>query len=208
MISLVFGLPRSGKTSYLVWLAKHSSKKYKYIYTNVYLSNMPDNVYYISTNIIGRYNLHDCLILIDEASMSYDNRDYKSLPNHVRDWLMLHGHYHCDVIFFCQIYNAVDAKIRRLCENVYRIKKSRILPFLSVIEPIVYGQYVGTTRDNLKSKGTKYSDIDEGYYRLPFLSRLFCRRIYRRPLYKHFDSFEDVLHLPNMPQEQEDSVEM
>lgn len=205
MISLYFGLPRSGKTTTIAYLAKKNSKKYKHVYINVHMKNLPSNCEYLPVSYLGKYNITDALILIDEASLQFDNRDYKSLNSSFRDWLMLHGHYGCDIYFFCQIYNAVDVKIRRLCENVFRIRKGNIFRSISVIERIPYGQFVGTVKDNERSRGTRYGDIDEGYYRLPFFVRLFSKRIFRPFYYRYFNSWEDVLSLPPMPSEASES---
>ena len=126
MISMYFGVPGVGKTTLLAKIAKKNLKRYQHVYSNVHLK-IP-GVTYITDDCIGTYDLHDCLILIDEASIFADNRDYKSFnKNGTRlEYFLTHRHYHADIILFTQGYNAVDKKLRTLTVNLYYMQK----PFL------------------------------------------------------------------------------
>ena len=76
MISMYFGVPGVGKTTLLAKIAIEQRKNYQHIYSNVPLKI--DGITYIDDSCIGTYELENCLILIDEASIFADNRDYKS----------------------------------------------------------------------------------------------------------------------------------
>ena len=91
MISLYFGLPGCGKTTMFAKLAFDASrsKRYKHVYGNVSLSGIK-NYTQITADMLGQYDLSDCLILIDEATVYFDNRDYKNFNKKLREWVLLH----------------------------------------------------------------------------------------------------------------------
>lgn len=192
MVNMYFGFPRSGKTTNLVRTAYKVQKsinsgksKYKYVLTNIEV-NIPGVIYYPFEKL-GDYNLEHCYILIDEASIYCDSRDYKTTSKKFLNWLMLHGHGENVIDFYAQIYNAVDIKIRNITETVYFMYK----PFLfglwftkcvQIPHSLHFPEEVG--------------DIIMGYKRPPFFSRLFAKRIFRPLYYKFFDSHSNVLNLP------------
>ena len=65
MIKGVFGLPRSGKTTYLAKLAYKAQKKGIKVYTNFYCKGC----YTLDFDSLGVYDYSDCLLLIDEISL-------------------------------------------------------------------------------------------------------------------------------------------
>lgn len=99
-ISLFFGLPGCGKTTLMVSYALKAAKgkRYKNVYCNVPIS-VP-GVTYIDNDMIGQYNLRDCLILIDEATLFADNRAYKTFGKDKIQYFLLHRHYNADVFLF------------------------------------------------------------------------------------------------------------
>lgn len=192
-ISLYFGLPRAGKTTYLASLAFKFRYKYQNIYSNVHL-DIPW-VTYIDFNWLGMYDIHDGLVLIDEATVFADSRDYKNLSKRFSNFLMLHGHWRLDIAFFAQRYNGVDIKIRNLCTRLYVVKRS-LIPGVTVVVPISYRLVIPST-------GDRAGDIVEGYSMPHLLSRLFgSRRIVRRKYFRFFDSWERP-QLPPIPAEME-----
>ena len=74
------------------------------------------------------------LILIDEASVFFNNRNYKNLPMEVIDFLKHHGHYKVDIIFFSQSWDDVDITIRRLTVRLFYT--FRIGPWLNVARKV------------------------------------------------------------------------
>jgi hypothetical protein len=166
MITGVFGLPRSGKTTYLAKIAKGYLKKGVPVYSNFALHGC----YKLDFSKLGKENFHDCVILIDEISLICDSRDWKDFTSDLRYFFTNHGHYKCDVIYCSQWYTDTDVKIRRMTENLYYIQR---FPFgfsmrYEIIRDI-------SSRDN----GEIYDTFSFKH------GRLFYRPLY----YKLFDSF-------------------
>ena len=133
MVSIYFGLPGCGKTSLIASQALKESKRIRHgrspfnqVYTNVHLTGIP-YVTYIDNNYIGKYDLSGGLILIDEATIFADSRDYKSFSKDKVQFFMLHRHYGCELRLFTQQWDGVDRKIRTITDKVYYIYK----PFLT-----------------------------------------------------------------------------
>lgn len=193
MISMFFGKPGEGKTTLLAKIAKDSVGKYPNIYSNVHLA-IP-GVTYIDDDCIGKYELRDCLILIDEASIFADNRDFKNFnKNGTRlEYFLTHRHHGATILLFTQGYNAVDKKLRDLTVNLYRLYR----PFLTghwftKYYPIAYDIFIPST-------GEQLGKIVEGYSKPGFLFRLFTtKRLFRPKYYKYFDSWE-INELPPLP---------
>lgn len=192
MISMYFGVPGVGKTTLLAKIAKQSVGKYQHVYSNVSL-RIP-GVTTITDECIGTYDLHDCLILIDEASIFADNRDYKKFnANGTRlEYFLTHRHYHADIILFTQGYNAVDKKLRTLTVNLYYMVKTFPLGFWwTKYYPIAYGIAF--------PDGERLGEIAEGYSKPGFIMRLFTtKHVFRPAYYKYFDSWTRK-KLPDLP---------
>lgn len=122
-VSLYFGLPGCGKTTMLTKLALDgvSSGVYQNVYTNVCLS-VP-GVTIIDNECIGQFELRDCLLLIDEATLFADSRAYKSFDKGKLEYFLEHRHRNADIVLFTQQWDGVDRKIRVITDRVYYIKK-------------------------------------------------------------------------------------
>ena len=139
-------------------------------------SNFPiRGTYQITKDDIGRYLMEDCLIIIDEAGVDFDNRKMKMTDEQVY-FFKNHGHYQADIAFFSQSTD-VDIKIRKLAVCHYEIKRFPLIRDLSYIKTI--GRKIGI--DDLTHQET------EMFYYVHFLAggiKLF----WRRPYYKLFDT--------------------
>lgn len=197
MVCLYFGLPGCGKTTLLTHFAlKYSNlKKYKHIFSNVHI-NVP-NVTYIDNDCIGMYNLHDALLLIDEATLFADSRDFKNFDKNKLMYFLEHRHFNVDIFLFTQQWDGVDRKIRVITDRVYYVFKGRITgSFLSKFYRIPYGIIIP---DPYKDKSSeKLGEIIQGYCKPNLIQRIFCHRLYRPKYYKYFDSWERPL-LPELP---------
>ena len=197
MISLYFGLPGCGKTTMFAKLALDASrsKRYKHVYGNVSLSGIK-NYTQITADMLGQYDLSDCLILIDEATVYFDNRDYKNFNKKLREWVLLHRHFRADLCLFAQSFGAVDKTFRVLCDRCYYIFKGFWTGhFRSIVWRIPYGIVIPSKKD---TGADKYGDIVEGYYKPDLLSRLLTPNLYRKKYYQYFDSWERP-ELPPLP---------
>lgn len=170
-IYLYFGLPRSGKSTYAAKLAKKALTAGRAVYSNFPIRG----TYQITKDDIGRYLMEDCLIIIDEAGVDFDNRKMKMTDEQVY-FFKNHGHYQADIAFFSQSTD-VDIKIRKLAVCHYEIKRFPLIRDLSYIKTI--GRKIGI--DDLTHQET------EMFYYFHFLAggiKLF----WRRPYYKLFDT--------------------
>ena len=122
MITGVFGLPRSGKSTFLAKIAKKSIKKGIKVYSNYYIKGC----YKLNFFDLGVHDYSDFLILIDEISLVADSRDWKNFNSNLVYFFTNHGHYNVDIIYCSQDYKDCDIKIRNLTQDLYYI---RSLPF-------------------------------------------------------------------------------
>lgn len=195
MVKLFFGLPGCGKTTLLVKTAIQAVKRHKY--DNVY-SNIPinyDGITFIDNSWIGRYQLEDGLILIDEGSLFADSRDYKNFSKDLVSFFMLHRHYNVDIYIYSQGWDAVDKKIRVICDRVYYVYKGLGRNWFTRYYRIPYGIIIP---DPKKSDSEKLGEIVQGYCKPPLLMRLFCPFVFRPLYYRYFDSW-DCPPLPPLP---------
>lgn len=194
-ISLFFGLPGCGKTTLLTKFALDAVRKgqYKYVYTNVRL-NVP-GVTIIDNDCIGRYELAHCLLLIDEATLFADSRDFKNFSKGRLEYFLEHRHRHADIILFTQQWDGVDRKIRVITDRVYYVYKGLLFgKWFSKYWQVPYGILF----PDPKKTGEKLGEIVQGYSKPPLLTRIFAKRIYRPKYYPYFDSWE-LEPLPELP---------
>lgn len=192
-VSLYFGLPGCGKTTMLSYLALKAIKgtKYDNVYSNVEL-NIP-GIIYIPDDVIGKYELHDGLLLIDEATLFADSRDYKNFSKGRLEFFLKHRHRNIDIILFTQQWDGVDRKIRVITDRVYYVFKGVFLGhWFSTIWKIPY-KVMFPNED-----GDRAGEIIMGYVKPPIFVRFFAKKVYRPPLYKYFDSWE-LDPLPELP---------
>lgn len=160
ILSIYFGVPGSGKTTYAAYLAKKDLKKKRKVYSNVPITGTIK----VDKSDFGRYMINDCRILLDEAGIDYNNRDFKKFTDSENYFFKYHRHYQVHLDLFSQGYDEMDKKLRLLAQKLYVVKKS-LIPFFIVRRTI--GKRVGI---NEMSKEI----IDEYYFR-PFSYKwIFC----------------------------------
>lgn len=125
--SCIFGMPRSGKTSfcaYIAHLAKYSNTNIK-VYSNVPIKG----TIMFNKSDFGVYEMrsedpkNDTIIIIDEASLDFNNRDYSTNFNRQsHEALKLLGHRHQHLLVLSQVLD-MDVKFIRQSHNVYQLKK-------------------------------------------------------------------------------------
>lgn len=183
MIQGYFGLPGSGKTTFLTMLAQKELKRirknksrYDRVLTNFYCAGC----YKIDYKDLGHFSIENSLVLLDEITLDADSRDFKQFDKFHKSFFLLHRHYNCDVIYFTQQYDGVDKKIRDITSSLYRVKK---VAFISIATQIY----------RCLDINEQTREIVQGYRFPNIIERVFCRvhRYCFRPLYyKYFDSWE------------------
>ena len=188
MVTGYFGLPGSGKTTFLTMLAQKELKRiskgksqYKHILTNFYC----DGCEKIDYKDLGSFEIEDSLILLDELTLDADSRNFKQFDQAHKEFFLLHRHYGCDVVYFTQQYDGIDKKIRDITQELYFVKKLfcfshakkifRILDINEMTKEIVNGYRFAKLLDILFNKCSKW-----------------C---YRPKWYKYFDSWDKPAHL-------------
>lgn len=197
-ISLYFGLPGAGKTTLL---AKHAleavkGKKYKNVYCNVGI-NIP-GVTIIDNDCIGRYDIRNGLVLIDEGSLFADARHYKTFTKERMQALLLHRHYNLDYRFYNQGWDSLDLRIRQITDRCYYLYKGKIFGhWLTSYYRIPYGIIIPDPKKD--QSGEKLGEIVQGYCKPNILLRIFSKKVFRPKYYKFFDSWE-CPPLPKLPE--------
>ena len=220
MISLYFGLPGCGKTTMFAKIAHDTDVKiekdkkriakgkkplspYKMIYGNIPLENIK-NYRRIQFDYLGRYDISDCLVLIDEATIEADSRDYKGFKKHTKEFMLLHRHYNCDICFFTQQWDGIDKKIRVITDRVYYLYKGIFTrKYFTRMYRVPYGIIIP---DPKKDSSEKLGEIVQGYCKPSFFVRLFSPWLFRPLYYRYFDSWDRPI-LPPLPFQASRSVE-
>ena len=195
-VNLYFGLPGSGKTSLMAKFAKKAlkSKRYKYVYSNTEMNL--DGLIRITVSDLGKFSIHDGLVLIDEATIGMSNRAHKDLPKELINWFLLHRHYNVDVYLFTQRWDGVDKTIRVITDRVYYVYKGIFTGwFKTKYYRVPYDIIIPDPKDG---NGEKLGEIVQGYCKPGIFERIFCGSCFRPFYYKYFDSWEAPA-LPELP---------
>ena len=170
IISVYFGVPGSGKTTFAAYLAKKDLKRKQRVFSNVPITGC----YQLSCREdLGKYMIEDARIIIDEASVEYNNRFFKTLDPDTIYLMKYHRHYELAMDFLSQSHDDIDITIRRLAQRYYVVKKS-IFPFLIRCKAI--GRRIGIDKNT-------HQIIDE-YFWKPFGSKW----IFSPPLWRMFNT--------------------
>lgn len=185
MITIIIGLPGSGKSCYAAYLAHKWEKKDIRVYSNFDIHNCL--VYDVED--LGRYMVCDGNVLLDEAGIDVSNRDFldrknKSTDKNARRFWKKYRHNGIDQVYiFSQAFD-FDKQLRNLADRMYIIERGLLPHFsrLRIVKP--------------------YWDVDiDGqpcvkWKLIPFLFIPF----FRLPYYKYYNSFErDELPLKRFP---------
>ena len=131
VLNVYFGVPGSGKTTFAAYLTRwalhenalirfcrrHGNPLTRLILNSKYLkrrisvySNVPiTGAYRLDAKVdIGHYMIEDAKIIIDEAGIEYNNRNYKSFPQEAIYFYKYHRHYRVSVDVFSQSYEDMD----------------------------------------------------------------------------------------------------
>lgn len=118
----VFGKKGSGKSTLLTKLSQRYLKNKWTVYSTEVDKNSTD-IKWLNPRRLYDYEFppHTC-IFIDEASLIWDNRDFKTMDKKIIEWFRYQRHHKCRVYLFSQSWD-VDLKIRSLCDEFYLVRK-------------------------------------------------------------------------------------
>lgn len=174
-LDLYIGKKRTGKTTLLTKFAMLAIMQDKTVYSNVDI----EGTIFISARDLGKFKVNeDCLVLLDEANLDFDSRDFSNFPIELRNFLTLQGHHKAQVKMFCQSYDACDKKIRILADNIYLVNK--YFRIFSVARRVV---------KNLDPKSGADDSIPELFSYAPLLASNSLYITYIPAWSKYFDSF-------------------
>ena len=125
---ICFAPPGCGKTTLLSFIAWHYRKRGFKVLSNVNLKI--DGCVKIEWSDVGTYDFRDCIMLIDEAGIDLNNRQYKNMMIETIKYLKLHRHYRCHMWYFSQSYEDMDITVRRLADAYYLVSKT-LLNFIT-----------------------------------------------------------------------------
>lgn len=92
----------------------------------VYSTSKDVSGIYINPKDLGKFqfpNTQDNLLLIDEASILFNNRDYKSFGKELRAFFKLHRKMHLRIFLASQDFEDVDITLRRLTTKYYLLDR-------------------------------------------------------------------------------------
>lgn len=181
---MIFGKKGSGKNTLLTkWSIKYNRMGY-----HVYSDSEIFNTYKLNTDWIGKYDFpKNSVLLIQEAGMTWDNRNFKSFPEEVRDFFKLQRHKSVIVVLASQSFD-VDKKLRDLTDEMYLV--TNFMRIFSVAKRINKKITIQKAENNdNKSSSDQASFLTESYsFDLP----LFWKFTYIPRYVRYFNSFEAV----------------
>lgn len=192
MIKGYFGVPGCGKSTILAKIGYKEINRLKRRYRNVFTVNIDiKGCTRITKEDVRIYKFNNDLILWDEITLDYDNRNFKEFTHEDKEFWLLHRHMGVDVIYCTQNYENVDKKIRDLTLELWYMSKS-VVPILKEF-----------TRSKRIYRNISINEMNAeltlGYRFCNFIEGIFVRNnefVFRRSYYKYFDSY-DLLTLDN-----------
>ncbi len=187
-VSLYIGLPRSGKTTFIAYLTDLCNRCDYPVFCNIPVNGAKP----FSKEDIGKYDMSSALILLDEAGIIYDNRNFANnqFSEESLTFLKLIGHYHSNICLFSQSMD-IDIKWVRMSKDIYFVKRSVIPGFTSIIK---IHRKLDVNPDTHKIED--FYDKSQGV-----LGTIFHFRFRRKPYYHMFDSYSapKLKAFPDLP---------
>ena len=183
-----FGVPGCGKSTNLVKIARKEQKRIRKRYKNIYTVNIDiKGCKRITKEEFETYRFENALILWDEITLDYDNRDFKNFSKEAKESFLLHRHLGLDIIYATQNYENVDKKIKDITLELWYMNKS-VIPILSGITTSkrIYRNITINENTSELTMGYRFCNLLESLFVSNF--KICIRKLY----YKYFDSFEEL----------------
>lgn len=180
MISIIYADIGTGKSCLMSYIAYRAingksinfkglqfgkQSHYDYVYTNF----PAYGCYKLEYDTLGEVDTSHSLILLDEAQLEADARNYKDFSDTKKMFFSLHRHVCCDVVVSTQEASMVDKRIRSLAVKQYELTDA---PFNMM-----------KIRQLFKNRNPKTQECEFGYGGF-----FYTKHIYRPRLYKYTDS--------------------
>lgn len=166
----VFALPGTGKTTMAAKIVRDCIRDGRKVYSNVPIIGATR----LELKDLGKWELKDCTIIIDEAGTEVSNRQWHTnLDKNQIKFLKEHRHYNVDIYLFSQSYNDIDNKFRELTNVLIMLKKSR-LPFF------IHACAIHKTMDLINGQIIEFFEWDKGN----------SFRFFNVPLWAYFNSYQ------------------
>lgn len=180
-LTMVFGKKGAGKTTLLTKMAIQYVQKGYRVFSNVEIFG----TYILDPELIGFVQFPpNSVILIDEVSLIWDNRNFKNFKPEVARYFRLLRHYRNICIMFSQNFD-IDKKVRDLCDEMYLA--SNIFGFLSVARKIKKTPTLHQPSKNDSGERTQEGFITENFTFYPPSTWIWT---YIPRYVKFFNSFE------------------
>lgn len=117
-IEIVMGKTGIGKTTYLALIAKKYIEKGYKVYSNVYIKG---TYKFNPKTDLGKYDMNNSLIIVDEAGLEFNARDFKNFSKDLYKFFTMHRHMKTSVLLSVQFWDRLDIVIRELLHRIYVI---------------------------------------------------------------------------------------
>lgn len=132
-LSLIFGKKGSGKTCLMTREILKHQKKGWICYAD-FPVNIPDVRLFNPRDLDNFTPEAHSLLCIDEAGITFGNRDYKTFGKGLIEWFKLQRHYKVKVLMNSQSWD-IDKKLRELCDSL--VLQTNIGNVISISRPIL-----------------------------------------------------------------------
>lgn len=130
MIYIIWAPPRKGKTYYATYWAisilkaiyKNKGNK-KFVFSNYPIHHKKYGSTLFWNKNSYQYNIHDSVIIIDEAYRDYNSRKYHKFSTNEHTFFATNGHDNNDIILICHGIHRIDPVIREMVDTYYYVKK-------------------------------------------------------------------------------------
>lgn len=131
MITGIVGLPGEGKTLWASQQIKAAIDGGEIVYSNVHVNDDREWYYYEKFELLA--SVQRALIVLDEAQVYMNSRNWKAFPPEFQAFLQQHRHQGVDLYALTQNLNRVDVTFRELVQSLFQVEKHFIFDKLGFL---------------------------------------------------------------------------